>query len=147
MLNRGQIMKQKSFSTISAQQGAVLLEAMIAILLFSIGVLAVVGLQASMINNTSDAKYRSDAAYVAQQMIGKMWTDQTNLSTYLVTNGTVATSVLPGGKLNIAASASQITVTVGWTAPGETAAPGTTSAPCYLPVAHCYTTTASIAGG
>ena len=120
---------------------------MISILLFSIGVLAVVGLQASMVNNASDAKYRSDAAYIAQQVIGQMWADQSNLSTYLVTNGTVASSVLPAGKLNIAASASQITVTVGWTAPGETAASGMASAPCYLPVAHCYITTASIAGG
>ncbi len=139
-------MRQQAFSSTSAQQGAVLLEAMISILLFSIGVLAVVGLQASMVNNASDAKYRSDAAYIAQQVIGQMWADQSNLSTYMGTT-TIASSELPGGQLNIAASASQIKVTVGWTAPGETAASGTASAPCYLPVAHCYTATASIAGG
>jgi hypothetical protein len=44
-INKGQIMKRKTFSTISAQQGVVLIEAMVAILLFSMGVLAVVGLQ------------------------------------------------------------------------------------------------------
>ena len=139
-------MKQKTFSATSAQQGAVLLEAMVAILLFSIGVLAVVGLQASMVNNTTDSKFRADAAYLAQEKIGQMWGDQSNLSSYMGTS-TLASSVLPGGRLSIATSASQITVTVGWTAPGETAASGTSTAPCYLPVAHCYTTTASIAGG
>jgi type IV pilus assembly protein PilV len=120
---------------------------MVAILLFSVGVLAVVGLQASMINNTSDSKYRADAAYFAQQRIGMMWADQANLSSYLVPNTDISSTILPGGKLNIAASGSQITVTVGWTAPGETAASGTATAPCNLPVAHCYITAASITGG
>ena len=134
-------MKQKPFSTTSAQQGVVLIEAMVAILLFSLGVLAVVGLQASMVSNTTDSKYRADAAYIAQEKIGRMWGDQLNLTPYMVTTN-IASNVLPGGKLNIAQSASQITVTVGWTAPDETPASGT--APCYLPVAHCYITTASI---
>jgi type IV pilus assembly protein PilV len=140
-------MKRKTFSTTSAQQGVVLIEAMVAILLFSVGVLAVVGLQASMINNTSDAKYRADAAYIAQQHIGLMWADQPNLASYLVPNADISATLLPGGKLAISGVASTITVTVGWTAPGETAASGVTTPPCFLPVAHCYVTTASIAGG
>ena len=50
----------------SAQQGAVLIEAMVAILIFSLGVLAIVGLQANMIKNVADSKYRSEASYIAQ---------------------------------------------------------------------------------
>jgi type IV pilus assembly protein PilV len=136
-------MKRKAFSTTSAQQGIVLVEAMVAVLLFSVGVLAVVGLQASMVNNTTDAKFRADAAYIAQQNIGTMWGDQANISSRLGTTS-IASNVLPAGKLNIAQSGSQITVTVGWTAPDESAASGTSTAPCFLPVAHCYITTASI---
>ena len=53
----------------STQQGVVLLEAMIAILIFSVGVLAIVGLQAAMIKNTSESKYRADASYIAQHQL------------------------------------------------------------------------------
>jgi type IV pilus assembly protein PilV len=145
---KGQIMKRKTFSTTSAQQGIVLVEAMVAVLLFSVGVLAVVGLQASMVSNTTDSKFRADAAYFAQQKIGFMWADQTNMNSYLTTGATIASSVLPNGYYSIEQPVTgQYAVTIGWTAPGETAASDASSAPCFLPVAHCYITTASVAGG
>jgi len=57
------------------QQGSVLLEALIAFLIFSMGILGVIGLQATVINNTLDARYRSDAAFLANQIIAQMWAD------------------------------------------------------------------------
>jgi type IV pilus assembly protein PilV len=57
------------------QQGSMLLEALISILIFSIGILAIIGLQASSIKMSSDAKYRSDASMLANQLISLMWTD------------------------------------------------------------------------
>ena len=60
----------KSFSR---QCGSMLLEALIGILIFSMGVLAVVGMQASAVKASRDAKYRSDASMVANQLIGQMW--------------------------------------------------------------------------
>src|SRR5665647_338907 len=68
------------------QQGVVLLEALVAILIFSMGVLALVGLQAAMVKNTSDSKYRSEASFIAQQRIGMMWADSGNLADYVETN-------------------------------------------------------------
>ncbi|KXS31911.1 MAG: putative Tfp pilus assembly protein PilV [Candidatus Gallionella acididurans] len=65
-----------------AQQGSVLLEGLISILLFSVGILAIVGMQAAAIKNTSDAKYRADASYFANQIIGQMWADRANLPSY-----------------------------------------------------------------
>jgi len=50
-----------------------LLEALIAILIFSMGILAMVGLQAASVKLSSDAKYRSDASLLANELIGKMW--------------------------------------------------------------------------
>lgn len=50
-----------------------LLEALIAILIFSLGILAIVGLQAASIKSAGDAKYRSDASLLANQLIGQMW--------------------------------------------------------------------------
>lgn len=65
------------------QAGAVLLEALVAILVFSFGVLAIVGLQASSIKSSSDAKYRADAASLANQILGMMWADaRASLSSY-----------------------------------------------------------------
>jgi type IV pilus assembly protein PilV len=51
-----------------------LIEALIAILIFSIGVLGVVGLQATAVQQSSDARYRAQAAELAQQLLGQMWT-------------------------------------------------------------------------
>ena len=64
------------------QKGAALLEALVAILIFSIGVLALVSLQARAISATSDAKYRSDATFLANKIIGVMWGDKANLAGY-----------------------------------------------------------------
>lgn len=66
----------------SAQRGATLLEVLVGILIFSLGILAIVGLQAVSIKGQSDAKYRADAAYLASQIIGFMWTDRANLANY-----------------------------------------------------------------
>ncbi|HSH96922.1 MAG: type IV pilus modification protein PilV [Methylophilaceae bacterium] len=55
------------------QSGVMLLEALIGILIFSVGILAVVGLQAASISATTDAKNRSDASLLANQLIGQMW--------------------------------------------------------------------------
>jgi len=64
------------------QRGATLLEALIGILIFSIGILALVGMQALAIKHMSDAKYRSDAAFFANEIIGQMWVNRGSLGTY-----------------------------------------------------------------
>lgn len=68
-------LKTKFTSSKGAQQGSVLLEALIAFLIFSMGILGVIGLQATAINNTLEARYRTDAAFLANQILAQMWTD------------------------------------------------------------------------
>ena len=104
-----------------AQQGFVLVEAMVAILIFSMGVLAIVGLQAAMIKNTSDAKFRADASFIAQQRIGMMWSDPVNTAAgaYLE-NNTDISALLPGGTRTVTQPvAGQFVVTITWQQPGE----------------------------
>lgn len=118
------------------QGGIALLEALIAIFLFSLGVLALAGLQAVMSKNVTHAKYRSEAAFLANQMIGQIWVDQTNIANYAVASGTCANSyaacsnwtsavsrMLPAGTSTVAitagANGSVATVTIGWQLPGE----------------------------
>lgn len=55
------------------QRGLVLLEGLIAILIFSMAILAVVGLQGTAINKSADAQYRADAAFLANQLLAQMW--------------------------------------------------------------------------
>lgn len=139
--------KQKLSSAKFSQKGAVLLEALIAILIFSMGILALVGLQAAMLQNTTDSKFRADASYLAQQQIGRIWADPANAASYVTSNSSLAPA-LPGGLLTITQPvAGQFRVVVGWTSPDETPAASATTAPCFMTVAHCFTTTASIAGG
>jgi type IV pilus assembly protein PilV len=148
MLNRENIMvmnKQKSSALKfaqrgrSAQRGVVLLEALVAILLFSMGVLALVGLQAAMIKNTSDSKFRAEASYIAQQKIGMLWADPDNILGNLEPEpGTDISAELPNGVRIVTRPDSvnfpnQFEVTVKWQQPGQ--------------LQHSYTTTASIAGG
>ena len=118
----------------AAQRGATLLEALIGILIFSVGILALVGMQALAIKHMSDAKYRSDAAFFANEIIGQMWVNRGSLGSYAYA-GTGAppaainswvTSIqnsLPGvtAAANlpiITVAGTTVTVTVRWQLPG-----------------------------
>lgn len=66
-----------------SQYGVMLLESLISIAIFSIGVLGLIGLQAAAIKSTGDARERAVAAFYANQLIGYMWSDaRANLSSY-----------------------------------------------------------------
>src|SRR5665811_2244945 len=60
------------------QEGAFLLEALIGILIFSLGILGIVGLQAQAIRSTNDAEYRAEAVYLANSLVSQMWADDRN---------------------------------------------------------------------
>ena len=57
----------------TAQSGVMLLEALLGLLIFSLGVLALVAMQAVSISNVSNAKYRVEAAFAAQELMNYMW--------------------------------------------------------------------------
>lgn len=128
-----------------AQTGVVLIEALVAILVFALGVLAVVGLQTLSIKQSSEAKYRADAMLQANELIGQMWvSDRTfaTLNSRFVAGGAdfdawvarmTATNLLPGiathqptvvvQQIGAAVPPSnRVTVTVSWKAPNEPAA-------------------------
>lgn len=143
--------------TLRTQSGIVLLEGLIAILIFSLGILAVVGLQAVAVKQVADARYRSEAALLANQLLGTMWVGdrtatalQSNFNsggkTYnsysawlgnASTPGTVA-GTLPGVAANpptvVVDGAGTVTVTIHWLAPSAAA----------NAAAHTYVTIAQI---
>jgi type IV pilus assembly protein PilV len=108
------------------QQGAILLESLIAMLIFSMGILALVGLQAAMVSNTSDAKYRSVASYLAQQKLGEMWANPNHI---VAITEPVALAELPNGQYTMShtATTGEVTITITWQAPGDKAAHNVTT--------------------
>jgi type IV pilus assembly protein PilV len=95
--------------------------------------LALVGLQAAMVKNTSDSKYRADASFIAQQKIGMIWSDPVNAIAQLE-NNTDISSLLPSGTRTVTSPvADQYVVTITWQQPGQPQ--------------HNFTTVATIAGG
>ena len=70
---------RRQFTTRSAarrtvQRGSFLLEALIAVLIVAFGILGLIGLQARAIQNVDDAQYRAEAAFLANSLLGQMWT-------------------------------------------------------------------------
>lgn len=84
--------------------GASLLEALIALLIFSIGLLGLLGLQANALGASRDAQYRAEAAVLAHEIIGIMWTDRANLTQY-AHYGTAGNVCSPAGTATTNANA------------------------------------------
>jgi len=119
----------------SSQKGVMLIEALIGLLIFMLGILALIGMQGIAMQYTIDAKYRSEASFLANQIIGTMWVDRANLNAYDTGTGGGTTArtawissvqeTLPGATGGnapaITVSGRQATVTVLWQRPGETA--------------------------
>lgn len=114
------------------QQGLALLESMIAVVIFSMGILALAGLQSVMVRNTSDAKYRAEATFIAQQSLGRVWVGSGTLADSAEVNTDIS-NLIPNGKRTVSISPERVvTVTISWQLPGE--------------VEHSYTANARIEG-
>lgn len=113
-------------------RGIALIEALVGILIFTIGILGLVGLQAAMLRAQGSARIRADAALLANEVIGMMWTDagsQANLQNYSTGCNTGSCSdwinkvaqTLPDGTatFNLNNASGVTTITITWTQPNE----------------------------
>jgi len=111
------------------EEGVMLIEALIAILIFSIGILAVVGMQATAIKNVTESKSRSEAAFLAEELMAQMWMDQ-NISPAPVqvntSNVNVANYNYPGSG-SVPARLGTISPPTGWIGRVTTKLPGATT--------------------
>lgn len=112
--------KQVRTYRLPAQRGSVLIEAMVAVVIFSMGVLALVGLQTAMLKNSNDNRYRAEAQLIAQTHLANMMAYGGGASGYVSkVDGEKIKAQLPNGTLNFSAlTNSMVTVTVGWQVPG-----------------------------
>lgn len=129
------------------QAGVMLLEALIGILVFTIGIIGLMGMQAMATRSTADMKFRTEAALYAEQLINQMWADD---HAALVTNyaspggpkyqawkaeiaapGTglpgatganVPTVTIVQGGAGVAPTATTVTITIKWQGPSDATA-------------------------
>lgn len=115
-----------------AQAGVSLIEALVAILVFSLGILGLVSILAVSVENSSQAKYRADASFVANRLIGEMWSgNRGSLGTYAGTYDASKTDsadariaawsravaqALESGRAVVSVNGDTVTVTVSWVA-------------------------------
>lgn len=116
-----------------SQRGGFLLEALIGILIFTLGVLGLVALQGRAIAYTSDAQYRGEAAYLAASHISKMWADS---------RANIAARYIAAGQVEYDAFAQAVAQL-----PGAAAIPGNPSVTIVQPAAGGETTDARADGG
>ena len=92
--------------------GFAMFEALIALLICSMGVLGVVGLQGAMTRAQTSATFRAEASFLAQRLIGEMWTDRNNLAQYATTScGTACADWQARVAARLPNGASTVTVT------------------------------------
>lgn len=113
------------------QKGVSLLESLIAMLVLSIGLLGVLGLQTKSLVHNRSAYFETQASNMAQDMLDRVRANHAQASAYGLTMGSNATgsglptndqaewiadlaSALPGGEGGIAIANSQVSVTVRW---------------------------------
>jgi len=104
------------------QTGSALLEGLIAVLIFSLGILALVGLQANSMRIVTDSKMRMDASNIASQRLGEMWAKQESAKSFEEEDTDVPE--LPSGKRTTTVTGDKnagyvVTVTVNWKVPGS----------------------------
>lgn len=136
-LNKTRLLKMAN-QTGAYQQGAVLLESLIAIVIFSFGILAISGLQGAMMKNTADATYRAEASYLVQQVVGNMLVNPLALA-----RGSSSASSLPGGIISVTpvagGSGGRVNITVTWRVPGEVDTSGNQIVHNYKAVSSIFT--------
>lgn len=131
------------------QQGFTLLEVLVAMLVLSIGLLGLAGLMASSLRNNQSAYYRSQATWLAYDVIDRMRTNRPNAAAYIVGIGgasaepgiagiditdwkAMIANTLPEGDGSVAVvaagTARTVTVDIQWNDARATHAPGAPTA-------------------
>lgn len=105
-----------SIAAMKSQRGVFLLEALVGIFIFSIGILAMIALQTTSIAIQSDAQYRIEAANLADRMLGDMAlnVNRTNAATLQTSLATFAHQPTTAGNCNYSGSASGNALVTAW---------------------------------
>ena len=104
-----------------------LLEALIGLLIFSIGVLALIAMQSVAVSQVRDAQFRTDASILSERLMGELLVARSlsAASTAVTAWQTDVTTTLPSAAATVTEATSsfgaaikEIRITITWRAPG-----------------------------
>ncbi|MFA5677409.1 MAG: type IV pilus modification protein PilV [Pseudomonas sp.] len=140
--------RKSAFAVLAQQDGFSLLEVLIALLVLAIGVLGAVLVQTNALRYSASAAYRTQATFIAYDLLDRMRANPANLSGYALTvsagcaTASPAASILetdladfahavscllPAGHGAVEVSGQQATVVIGWSEERIVVGGGTTS--------------------
>jgi type IV pilus assembly protein PilV len=115
------MMRTKRIANRRLQRGAMMVEVLVSVMLLSVSILGLVRVLGQAVKDSGDLEYRSVASTMADETIGRMWVDRSNLAAY-ETAMPEALSQLPNGTRTIGVNGNIVTVTIQWQAPGAASA-------------------------
>ncbi len=129
----------RNHSCLCLQRGSALIEGLLALLVFSVGLIGLLMLLSAALVESGNARYRSEASLLASDLVGRMWSGDRSAASLTARFGDTGTkeyqqwlkrvqATLPG--VTTTANLPQVTIdkdrnvtiTLGWKSPGETAA-------------------------
>jgi type IV pilus assembly protein PilV len=115
--------------TLHGQRGVALIEALMSILIFSLGVLGLMGLEARAINFSVDAEDRNRASLFANDVASYLWLtgnvtpSAAQITTWQTNVANASATGLPNGTFNLVNDTPKSAViTITWKPPSRTAA-------------------------
>ncbi len=117
------------------QSGVIIIEVMIALLLFLVGILGIVGLQVVSAKTVNESRFRTEAAAYADELVGKMQAgNSATVPSTFATGGADFSAWLSGRVSNLPNGDATVefttetrpvaTIVVLWTMPGESVSAG-----------------------
>jgi type IV pilus assembly protein PilV len=121
---RAPLKPQKNFTNKKTQAGILLIEVMIAVLIFSIGLLGLVGLQAVSTKNTTNAEERTRASMLANDIVSIMWVKNSlnpsaEVAAWKILVADSTKSGLSNATGDVTVVANIATVTITWKSPSK----------------------------
>jgi type IV pilus assembly protein PilV len=110
------------------QSGMSLVEVLVATVIFAVGILGLLSANAAAFSAYSDARFRVDAALLADRLISEAWVDRANVAAYAYAGGSTTAHrispwlqdvqrVLPSSSAIVQVVGTSIQVTVSWQTP------------------------------
>lgn len=101
------------------QGGSFILEALVSLLIFMLGLIALLGVASLAINQTGQSKYRNDASYLASELIGEMWINSGTPAAFVASTNysdwqSRVAATLPSGAVTATVTGSQIALDISW---------------------------------
>lgn len=86
------------------QSGSFILEALVSVLIFAVGIIALMGMSAQALNQVGQSKFRNDASNLADELTGDMWIGA-DLASFAVAAAANPSVSCPVGNAQAAATA------------------------------------------